>query len=510
MTIALVPQPVFCQRREGPGCRVDASIPIVAEAGTRPEAEVLANQLRRVFGRRPVVLNEAAPELVAIRFSCDENDLGDEGYRLTVHANGITIRSERPAGVFHGTQTLLQLLPQTAPGGAEIPALEIEDRPRFSWRGAMLDPARHFIPMDEVLRFIDVMARHHLNRLHLHLTDDQGWRIAIRRYPLLTEVGAWRRETLNSIGPNGERRYDGVPHGGFYSQDDIRRIVAWAAERHVTVIPEIDLPGHMQAAIAAYPWLGNDGKPCEVLPHWGVNPHILNAEERTLRFCEDVLIEVMELFPSPWIHVGGDEAVKQEWTASPRIQERIRELGAHDEHGLQSHIITRMDTFLTARGRRLIGWDEILDGGLAPNATVMSWRGFAGGIAAARQGHPVVMTPTSHTYFDYPQREDATPEQIAAGGVIPLERVYAFEPVPEDLSPAEATLVLGGQGQLWAEGIPDGATLDRQAWPRLCALAEALWSPRAQRDWNDFKRRMVIHRQRLTALGVHCWMPPEN
>ena len=307
-----------------------------------------------------------------------------------------------------------------------------------------------------------------------------------------------------------ERRYDSVPHGGYYSQYDIRRIVAWAAERHVIVIPEIDLPGHMQAAIAAYPWLGNDGKPCEVLPHWGVNPHILNAEERTLRFCEDVLSEVMELFPSPWIHVGGDEAVKQEWMASPRIQERISELGAHDEHSLQSHIITRMNAFLTARGRRLIGWDEILDRGLAPNATLLSWRGFAGGIAAARQGHAVVMTPTSYTYFDYPQREDATHEQLAVGGIIPLERAYAFEPVPDDLSPAEANLVLGGQGQLWAEGIPDGAVLDRQAWPRLCALAEALWSPRAQRDWNDFKSRMVIHRQRLAALGVRCWQPPES
>lgn len=507
MDIALVPQPASCQPRQGAGCRLDAGVPIVATAGTRPEAEVLAAQLVRVFGRAPAVLDEGAPGTLAIRLERAEG-LGDEGYRLEVGAGGVVIAGERGAGIFHSTQTLLQLLPPTAPGGADIPALAIADRPRFAWRGAMLDPSRHFIPLDDVLRFIDLIARHHLNRLHLHLSDDQGWRIEIRRYPRLTTVGAWRRETIACHGHLKERRYDGVPHGGFYSQDDIRRIVAHAAARHITVVPEIDLPGHMQAAIAAYPWLGNSGEPCEVLPHWGINPRILNAEERTLRFCEDVLAEVVELFPSPWIHVGGDEAVKDEWKASPRIQERIRELGAGDEHGLQSHIIKRMDAFLTARGRRLVGWDEILEGGLAPNATVMSWRGFQGGIDAARQGRDVVMAPTSHTYLDNYQCPDAGFEPIAIGGLITLEKAYAFEPIPPELTPEEAKRVLGGQGQLWSEYIPDRAVHDLRAWPRLCALAEVLWSPRELRDWAGFQRRMAVHGRRLDALGVGRFREP--
>jgi hypothetical protein len=366
----------------------------------------------------------------------------------------------------------------------------------------MLDPARHFLPVDEVLRFIDLIARHHFNRLHLHLTDDQGWRLEIRRHPELTSIGAWRRGTVVGHGNPRPRIIDARPHGGFYRQDDIRRIVAHAAARHVTVVPEIDLPGHMQAAIAAHPWLGNDGQPCEVLPWWGVNPHILNAEERTLRFLEDVFAEVLELFPSPWIHVGGDEAVQDEWQASPRIQARIAELGVGDGHGLQSHLIRRMDAFLAARGRRLVGWDEIIAGGLAPRATVMSWRGMGGGITAARGGHDVVMAPTSHTYFDTYQQADAAREPLAIGGLLTLEQAYAFEPVPPDLSAAEAGHVLGAQGQLWGEYIPDRATLDLRAWPRLCALAEVLWSPAGTRDWPDFQRRMAVHETRLDALGV--------
>lgn len=509
-TIALIPQPASCVPGTGAGCRLGPDSTIVAGWGTRPEAETLAGQLAATFGRALRVVDEGAastgPAIVLRREV--QPDAGDEGYRLTADATGVVIAAPTATGLFRGGQTLLQLLPPSAPAGAEVPMVSISDRPRFAWRGAMLDPARYFLPVDDVLRFIEVMARHRLNRLHLHLTDDQGWRIEIRRYPELTRVGAWRSGTVERHSLLKPQLYDGKPHGGFYTQDDIRRIVAFAAERHITVIPEIELPGHGQAAIAAYPWLGNDGKSCEVRPLWGVNPHIFNAEERTIRFLQDVLAEVIELFPSPWIHIGGDEAVKDEWKASPRIQERIRELGVGDEHGLQSYIIRRMDEFLTARGRRILGWDEILEGGLSPNATVVSWRGFEGGIAAAKQGHDVIMASKTHTYFDYYQHPDVASQPLAIGGMLPLETVYAFEPVPPELTADQARHILGSQGQLWAEYIPGREHLEYMAFPRLCALAEVLWSPKEARDWAGFQRRLEVHRGRLDALGVRQFREP--
>lgn len=508
MSHALLPVPASCIAGDGPGCRVDAATPIVAEAGTRPEAEVLASQLALVFGRQPAVL-DADVAGVAIRLRRDPAaEPCEEAYRLVADGGGIAVSAAAPAGVFRGAQTLLQLLPPLAPQGAAVAAITIADRPVFPWRGAMLDPVRHFLPVADVLRFIDLLARHRLNRLHIHLTDDQGWRIEIRRYPRLSTVGAWRAETVAGHLGAKPNRFDGQPHGGFYSQDDIRRIVAYAAARHITVVPEIDLPGHMQAAIAAYPWLGNDGRDCGVFTTWGINPHILNAEERTMRFCEDVLSEVLELFPSPWIHVGGDEAVKDEWKASPRIQERIRELGVRDEHGLQSWIITRMDAFLTARGRRLLGWDEILEGGLSPNATVVSWRGFQGGIEAARLGHDVIMASCTHTYFDHYQHEDTVCQELAIGGLTTLEKVYAFDPVPPELTPEQGRHILGSQGQLWSEYIDGRRQLETMAFPRLCALAEVLWSPKPTRDWADFQRRLAAHLERLDALGVAYFRAP--
>jgi len=496
----LLPLPASCTPVTGPGCRIDADTPIVAGVGALPEAELLAGLLAPVLGR-PLRIVEAA-EGVAIRLERHDRPAAPESYELRVAADGARLAAATGVGLGWAVQTLVQMLPPHAPAGAALAAVAIADQPRFPWRGAMLDPARYFLPVAEVLRFIDLLARHRMNRLHLHLTDDQGWRMEIRRHPRLTAVGAWRSETVSGHGSAKPQVFDGVPHGGFYSQDDCRRMVAYAAARHVTIVPEIDLPGHMQAAIAAYPWLGNDGLPCPVFTRWGVNPHILNAEERTLRFLEDVLTEVMEVFPSPWIHIGGDEAVKDEWKASPRIQERIRELGCGDEHGLQSHIICRMDRLLTAHGRRLLGWDEILEGGLSPNATVMSWRSFAGGIAAARQGHDVIMAVKSHTYFDYYQHPDRSCQRLSIGGMLTLETAYAFEPIPPELNADEAQHVLGGQCQLWGEYIADRSRLDEQAFPRLCATAETLWSPREARDWPGFQRRLAGHLQRLDALGV--------
>jgi hexosaminidase len=510
---ALIPLPLNNTPGTGPGCRISADTLLVAEWGTRPEAETLAAQLAPTFGRQPQVVDAdpgtGAPVIALRRGTLSDASLtSEEAYELRVSATGVELLAPTACGVFRAAQTLLQLLPAVAIDGAELSALTITDSPRFPWRGAMLDPVRHFLPVDAVLRFIDQLARHKLNRLHLHLTDDQGWRVEIRRYPELTRVGAWRRETVSAHLGAKPLRFDGQPHGGFYSQEDIRSIVAYASARHIAVIPEIEIPGHAQSAIAAYPWLGNDGKPCDVFTQWGVNPRIYNAEERTIRFWEDVLSEVVELFPSPWIHIGGDEAVKDEWKASPRIQERIRELGVGDEHGLQSYLITRMDSFLTARGRRLLGWDEILEGGLSPNATVLSWRGFKGGIAAAKQGHDVIMASNTHTYFDYYQHPEVIAQPLAIGGMLPLEKVYAFEPVPPELSAEEGKHILGSQGQLWSEYITSPEHLEYMAFPRLTALAEVLWSSAKQRDWASFQQRLVTHRTRFAALGVNAFNEP--
>jgi hexosaminidase len=349
-----------------------------------------------------------------------------------------------------------------------------------------------------------------MNSFHWHLTEDQGWRIEIRKYPRLTEVGAWRKETV--VGrPNRDttkNTYDGKRHGGFYTQDDVREVVAYAAERFVNVVPEIEMPGHAQAAIAAYPWLGNyPNRQLEVWTRWGVNENILNAEPRTIAFMQDVLAEVLGLFPSRFIHVGGDEAVKTQWRSSPRARARIRELGLKNEEELQSWFIRQMDAFLAARGRRLVGWDEILEGGLAPGATVMSWRGVRGGIAAARAGHDVVMAPTTYTYFDYYQSPDRDQEPLAIGGLLPLDSVYGFEPIPAELEPQYAKHVLGAQGQLWTEYMPTPRQVEYMAFPRLTALAEVVWTPRERKDWADFRRRLDVHLRRLDALQVNYRRP---
>ncbi|HEU4631197.1 MAG TPA: family 20 glycosylhydrolase, partial [Gemmatimonadaceae bacterium] len=393
-----------------------------------------------------------------------------------------------------------------------IPAVHVEDRPRFAWRGAHLDVSRHFMPREFVEKYIDLMALHRLNTFHWHLTDDQGWRLEIRKYPRLTEVGAWRTRTLVGRRVSADStawRYDETPHGGYYTQDDVREVVAYAAARHVTVVPEIEMPGHAVAAIAAYPQLGVTEQPPEVGTRWGVYSEILNAEPGTVAFMQDVLTEVLELFPGPFVHVGGDEADKTLWKASPQIQARIRELGLADEHALQSWFIRQMDDFLTAHGRRLVGWDEILEGGLAPNATVMSWRGTAGGIAAARAGHDVVMAPNGSTYLDHYQSRDVAREPMAIGGFLPLDSVYLYEPVPAELDAAAARHVLGAQAQLWTEYIPDPKQAEYMAYPRLAALAEVVWTPAAEKDLADFRRRLAVHLRRLDALDVR-YRPPDR
>lgn len=453
-----------------------------------------------------------------------DTSLGTEGYRLDVRPGVITISAAAPAGAFYATQTLRQLLPSSIFRAAmvantawTIPSVKIEDRPRFQWRGAHLDVSRHFMPKEFVKKYIDLLALQKMNRFHWHLTDDQGWRIEIKKYPRLTAVGAWREKTLVGHASNDTTHnvYDNKRHGGYYTQEDVREVVEYARERFVTVVPEIEMPGHSQAAIAAYPFLGNSGDTIKPWSTWGVSAYILNPSDTTIRFMQDVLTEVMGLFPGPYIHVGGDEAIKPQWKSSPRAQAKIRALGiAPDdpndkrepdraENELQSWFIKQMDTYLTAHGRRLVGWDEILEGGLAPNAVVMSWRGIAGGLAAARANHDVVMTPGDHTYFDKYQSRDTVAEPLAIGGFLPVDTVYSYEPVPAELEPQFVHHILGAQGQVWTEYIEGPKNVEYMAYPRMSALSEVLWTSRARRDFADFMARLPAHLARLDALDVN-------
>jgi hexosaminidase len=514
-TLSIVPRPARMTRTTGTFVLTPGTV-VVTDRATRQVGHQLADWLFPAAGYRLAVLGAAgsAARVISLRLDSSLSQLGDEGYRLTVTASRVTIRAFRPAGAFYAVQSLRQLFPaqlfREAPVADvvwSVPRVQIEDQPRFSWRGAHLDVSRHFMPKEFVKKYIDLLALHKMNRFHWHLTDDQGWRIEIKKYPRLTAVGAWRRETLvgiqRSYADTNQWVYDGRPHGGFYTQDDVREIVAYAAARFVTVVPEIEMPGHAQAAIAAYPELGNTGQQLEVLRRFGVNPNIFNPEDATIAFLQDVLTEVLELFPGRYIHIGGDEAIKDQWEASPRAQARIKQLGVKDEHELQSWFIHQMDAFLSARGRALVGWDEILEGGLAPNATVMSWRGMEGGIAAARAGHDVVMTPTSNTYFDYYQSRDPATEPPAIGGFLPLDTVYAFEPVPPALAPAEAAHILGAQGQIWTEYQKTPKNVEYMVFPRLLALAEVVWTPRARKDFTDFRARLNTHLVRLGILDVN-------
>ncbi|MFE0033970.1 beta-N-acetylhexosaminidase [[Kitasatospora] papulosa] len=519
----LIPAPRRADGDGGRGFVPGGATTITAGPGTGGTERWLRTTLGAAFGlplAPGTVGAEEAADTIELRI---DPALEPEGYRLTVVPDrGVRITGGSAAGVFWGAQTLRQLLGPEAfrrapvgQGAARgIPATEIEDGPRFGWRGLMLDVARHFTPKDGVLRMLDLLAAHKLNVFHFHLTDDQGWRVEIKRYPRLTEVGAWRART--KYGHRASELWDETPHGGFYTQDDIREIVAYAAERHIRVVPEIDIPGHSQAAVSAYPELGNtdvvDTSALSVWDTWGVNPNVLAPTDHTLRFFEGVFEELLDLFPadtSPFIHVGGDECPKDQWRQSPTAQARIAELGLKDEDELQSWFIRHFDRWLTDRGRRLIGWDEILEGGIAEGAAVSSWQGYAGGIAAAEAGHDVVMCPLQQVYLDY--RQDAGPDEpMPIGYVRTLEDVYRFEPVPPGLSEEAAAHVLGTQVNVWTEVMQNRQRVDYQVFPRLAAFAEVAWSrlpAPGERDFAGFERRMETHYARLDALGVD-YRPP--
>lgn len=501
---AIIPVPVSIQLDKGQfNITPQTQITYPAEnSEIRKIAEYL-NQLvyeYAGFNLSIVELENAGKNCIALQTG-DFPDLGQEGYILKSNKKGVQITAGQPNGLFYGIITLWQLFPVNPDENTLIiPAVEISDQPRYPWRGAHLDVGRHFFTVEFVKKYIDIIARHKMNIFHWHLTEDQGWRIEIKKYPLLTEVGAWRDETV--IGHSRQRpvQYDGIRHGGYYTQDEIRDIIQYAADRYITIIPEIEMPGHAQAAIAAYPELGCTGEKVSVKTIWGISSYIFNAEDKTFKFLEDVLSEVIELFPSEYIHIGGDEARKDQWESSKRIQQQIKDLGLENEDELQSYFIRRIEEFINSKGKKLIGWDEILEGGLAPNATVMSWRGTSGGIEAARQGHDVIMTPTSYCYFDYYQSQNREQEPLAIGGYLPIDSVYAYEPTPTELSEEEAQHILGAQANVWTEYIATNEHLEYMSLPRLSALSEIVWSPKEMRDWEDFRKRLESQVKRYEMM----------
>ena len=474
-------------------------------------ANAFQNLIKESTGFSLEVNNGNEPEDGDIFLSLDNAISGDEGYTLSVTKDQVIIKAKKPAGLFYGVQTLRQLMPTEIESKSKldqswkIAAVEIEDNPRFKYRGMHLDVARHFFPVDFVKEYIDLIAMHKMNTMHWHLTEDQGWRIEIKQYPKLTEIGAWRKETL--IGHGGAKledmTFDGKRYGGFYTQEEVKEIVAYAKERFVTVIPEIEMPGHSLGALAAYPELGCTDGPFEVATRWGVFNDVYCPKEETFKFLENVLTEVFELFPSKYVHIGGDECPKKAWEESAFCQDLIKKEGLKDEHELQSYFITRMEKFINSKGRAIIGWDEILEGGLAPNATVMSWRGIKGGIEAAKQGHDVIMTPGSHCYFDHYQTEDKENEPLAIGGFTSVEKVYSYEPVPEELTAEEAKYILGAQANVWSEYIKTPAHAEYMVLPRMTALAEVVWSPKSSRDWSGFTQRMDAQFKRFDELGFN-------
>lgn len=440
-----------------------------------------------------------------IEFQIDETMSSPEAYALIITQRGTLIKGGTPAGIFRGTISLIQLIAQQSgqEGLVEIPCVYIEDAPAFEYRGMHLDVARHFFPVEFVKKYIDLLAFYKMNRFHWHLTEDQGWRIEIKQYPKLQEIAAYREETLVGHYSDQPHQYDGERYGGYYTQEEVKDVVRYARDRFITIIPEIEMPGHSRAALAAYPELGCTGEQYEVATKWGVFEEVYCPKEETFEFLENVLTEVIALFPSEYIHIGGDECPKTQWKNSPVAQEVMEREGLENENELQSYFIRRIEKFLNSRGRQIIGWDEILEGGLAPNATVMSWRGESGGIEAAQEGHDVVMTPTSHCYFDYYQSVHPD-EPLAIGGFIPLEKVYHYHPVPEELTEEEAQHILGAQGNVWTEYMKTPEKVEYMAFPRAIALAEVTWTGKEKKDFNDFTRRLALHLQWLKKKGVNA------
>lgn len=506
----IIPQPAVLTSQKGQFVINENTVIVVNEQEGKAAtvANLFLKKLQLVTGYQ-LAINNKESDKNAIIFTLDNTIQHEEGYALSVNSNRIIAKAKTAKGLFYAYQTLRQLLPIELEKGQlnktmnwSVPAVEITDSPRFVYRGGHFDVSRHFFDVAAVKMYIDQLAYHKMNYFHWHLTDDQGWRIEIKQYPKLTEIGAFRDATLVGHYNDQPHQFDGERYGGFYTQEDIKEVIEYAADRFITVIPEIELPGHAQASIAAYPELGCTDEIIKPLQIWGVSDHVYCPTETTFTFLENVLTEVMELFPGKYIHVGGDECPKTKWKESKFCQQLMKQHDLKDELELQSYFIQRMEKFINAQGKQIIGWDEILEGGLAPNATVMSWRGIEGGIEAAKAGHEVVMTPTSHCYLDYYQ-SDHPAEPLAIGGLLPLEKVYNYEPIPEELSEEEAKYILGTQGNIWTEYIPTVEKLQYMLFPRLSALSEVAWSPKESKDFDQFIPRISVHLNRLKNMGIH-------
>jgi hexosaminidase len=512
LALDVIPVPARATPHEGVfAFRADTWISIPPDPSVARTARYFADLLHQTTGVRLRVAErpkdfDVPGRAIAFRLQERTSDANPEAYGIEISPSGVILSATDPRGLFYAAVTLWELCTADGPRHSApitLPAMSLADTPRFSWRGLMLDSARHFQSAQFVMRYIDWMSLHKLNVLHWHLTDDQGWRLEIKRYPRLTTVGAWRVPA----GPAAAADIDpatGRPrlYGGFYSQDEVRQIVAHAAERNVTIVPELDMPGHATAAIVAYPQLGaTDHPPTTVPADWGLYPNLYNVEEGTFTFIENVLDEVMALFPGQYVHVGGDEAVKDQWKASAGIQERMRELHLADEQALQSYFVQRIERYLNAHGRRLIGWDEILQGGIAANATVMSWRGLEGAVTAVGAGHDAILSPWPTLYFD--NRQGTGPDEPPGrGAVITLQRVYEFDPMPGSIASDQRRHILGLQGNVWTEHIRTEDRVSYMSFPRAAAVAEIGWSQEAQRDWNGFLRRLPSQFARYRALGL--------
>ncbi|MBT7425090.1 MAG: family 20 glycosylhydrolase [Flavobacterium sp.] len=496
--IGIIPKPLFQEMNKGVFV-LDENIRFISDT----ELNQVSNYLKLYIEENYQVSFTPQKESKKIVFTSNDTISNEEGYELKIEENSILIASKNSKGAFYAVQSLLQLMPIKSNGLAiAIPCLELQDEPQFKYRGMHLDVGRHFFSVDFIKKYIDLIARLKMNTFHWHLTEDQGWRIEIKKYPKLQEIAAFRNETLVGHYNNQPHQFDGKKYGGFYTQEQIKEVVAYANTRQVTIIPEIEMPGHSQAAIAAYPALGCTGEQVEVATKWGVFDEVYCPKESTFKFLEDVIDEVVTLFPGKYIHIGGDEAPKTNWKRCAHCQRLIKEKGLKDEHGLQSYFIARMEKYINTKGKQIIGWDEILEGGLAPNATVMSWRGTSGAIEAAKEGHDVILTPGSHCYFDHYQSEDEN-EPLAIGGFLPLEKVYHFNPIPKELTEEESKYVLGAQGNVWTEYMKTEKQVEYMAFPRAVALSEVVWSSPENKNYSDFINRLEQYQKRLDQLDVN-------
>ena len=501
IALPLIPQPSSIEMTQG-SFTLNSKTVIQSTHFSSFEAQFLKENILVQMGLN-LQISEAfsTQNVIKLQIKTPENsNFKKEAYELMVSKNEIIVSAFDTHGLFYGVQTLLQMIPFEKSKTYQIPCLSILDHPKFAWRGMHLDVGRHFFSVDFIKKYIDYIAMYKMNTFHWHLTEDQGWRIEIKKYPKLTEVGAWRKGSM--VGHYNEQKFDTLRYGGFYTQKEIKEVVAYAKERHITVVPEIEMPGHSLAALAAYPEFSCTGGPFEVANVWGVLEDVYCPKEETFAFLEDVLTEVMDLFPSEYIHIGGDECPKIRWKNCSYCQNLMREKGLKDEHELQSYFIQRIEKFVNSKGRKIIGWDEILEGGLAPNAAVMSWRGTEGGIAAAKEKHFVVMTPGSHCYFDHYQG-DPKNEPVAIGGYTNLEKVYGFNPIPKELSEEESQYILGAQANVWTEYMKTPEHVEYMIMPRMAALSEVLWGTSKPALYKDFEKRLMHHFQIYDKKGIH-------